>query len=442
MTQDRREDPREARRWALYGWANHGWVTTVSTVLIGPWLLALATHHRSGSATLFSVGPFGVRADAYPSLMISLAAVAQLFVLPPVGALVDRTRSRRRWLVLACLAGSAVAASLAATSGTDWLAAGLLFIAGTVVFGASDIAYNSFLPEIAPAGRRDAVSSLGFAYGYTGAGVLLAVNLALIALHGPLGIAKSTAVRVCFISAGVWWAGFGVWALRGVREWQGASRGEHGPWRQLWAGLRLLGSMRTTRRYLLAYLLFADGISSVIALSSTYITHELFGNSATRASTFLFTLILLIQFIAVAGSLVLARLAARFGAQRTIMGSLVVWCLIIIYAYAVLRTKAEAVGLGVVMGLVLGGSQALARSLYSQLIPAGLEATFFGLYEVANEGTAWIAPLLFTVVVNATGSYRQAILSLLVLFVAGSILLARTRLEPIAADGGVAQGRR
>jgi UMF1 family MFS transporter len=441
------EDRGEVRRWALYGWANHGWATTVSTVLIGPWLLALATAHRSGSATLFTVGPWTVRADAYPPLMISLAAVAQLLVLPAAGARADGAGSRRRWLTVACLAGSAVAASLAATSGSDWLAAGLLFITGTVIFGASDIVYNSFLPRIAPPHRRDFVSSLGFAYGYTGAGLLLAADLALIAAHHPLGISKATAVRACFVSAGLWWAGFGVWALRGVRE---RPRLPDGAPETVWpAGrrprlrdaARFLRCLPETRRYLIAYLLFADGISSVIALSSTYLTHELFGDSAARAATFLFALILLIQFIAVAGSLLLARIARRLGAKRTVLLSLIAWTLIILYAYALLHTKAQAVGLGVAIGLVLGGSQALARSLYSQLIPLGLEATFFGLYEVANEGTAWIAPLLFTIVVDATGSYRQAILSLLTLFVAGGLMLARTRLPGTARPAPSARAK-
>ena len=193
--------------------------------------------------------------------------------------------------------------------------------------------------------------------------------------------------------------------------------------------MRLLSSMPQTRRYLIAFLLFSDAISAVIALSSTFITHELFDDSASRASSFLFELILVIQFVAIGGSLLFARIASRLGAKRTILIGLAGWCLIILYSYAELHTKADAVVVGLAIAIVLGGTQALARSLFSQLVPAGLEATFFGLYEVANEGTSWIAPLLFTIVVDATGSFRQAILSLLVLFVAGGGLLALTNVE-------------
>ena len=180
---------------------------------------------------------------------------------------------------------------------------------------------------------------------------------------------------------------------------------------------------------MIAYLLFSDAISAVIGLSSTFITHELFGDSASKAATFLFALILLIQFVAMGGAVLAARIAARIGAQRAILASLTVWCLLILYTYLELHSKLQAVAVGIAIGIVLGGSQALARSLWSQLVPVGQEATYFGLYEVANEGTSWAAPLLFTIVVNATGSFRQAILSLLVLFIAGGVLLALTDLD-------------
>lgn len=423
------DDRREVRGWSMYAWANHGWVTTVGTVLIGPWLLTLATHHGTDRTVLFRIGPLVLHADAYPSAVISTAALLQLLVLPAIGAMADSARSPRRWVMAACLAGSAVAALLATSSGREWLYAGLLYLGGTVIFGASDIVYNSFLPKIASPQRRDTVSSMGFAYGYTGAGVLLAIDLAFIDLHKALGISRAAAVRGSFVSAGIWWAGFGVWALRRLRDRPPPARGSVGtPWQRLAQAVNMLRSLPFTRRYLAAYLLFADAISAVISLSATFITHELFHNSASAASGFLFALILAIQFIAMGGSLLFGRIASVLGAKPTILIGIVVWCAIIAYAYGDLHTKADAVGVGIAIGVVLGGTQSLARSLYSQLVPTGLEATFFGIFEVANQGTSWIAPLLFTVVVDVTGSFRQAILSLMVLFVGGGLLLAATKI--------------
>ena len=424
-------DRREVSGWSMYSWANHGWETTVSTVLIGPWLLALATEHRPGSATLFSVGGLHLKAESFPSFVVTLAALAQLVVLPSLGAASDRLAARRRWLSGACVAGSAIAVLLAATSGGQYVVAGALFIVGSLAYGGSNVLYNAYLPEIASPTERDSISSRGFAYGYVGGGILLAANLGLLLAHHDIGLSKPTAVRICFVSAGAWWAGFGLWSLRRLRDQRRPVdlSGPTGPRSSTRETIRLVGRMPQTRRYLVAYLLFSDAISAVIGLSSTFITHELFGNSASRAATFLFALILLIQFVAMTGAVAFARLAARFGTKRVLLSSLAVWCLVILYTYAALNSKAQAVAAGVVIGIVLGGSQALARSLWSQLIPPGREAAFFGIFEVANEGTAWIAPLLFTLVVNATGSYHQAILSLLILFVTGAGVLALTDLE-------------
>ncbi len=433
------DDRRELSAWALYSWANHAWVTTVGTVLIGPWLLALAGNAAGAGGTLFSVLGWHLHPDAYPSLVIAVAALLQVVTLPALGAAADALNAKRRLLMLTCGAGSVITALLATTGGSAWLYAGVLFLAGNVVFGATDVVYNAFLPQISSAGERDRVSSRGYAVGYLGAGLLLALNLVTLRLHGALGIGETTAVRACYVTAALWWAVFGAVAIARIRE-RGAAR--PGPGRvgmglaELRATVAELRNRPHTTRYLLGYLFFSDAISAVIALSSTYITHELFASNASAAAPFLFSLILLIQFIAVVGSLLFARVAAHIGTKNAVLAALVVWCLVIVYAYAALHTKTEAVAMGVVIALVLGGSQALARSLYSQMVPRGREATFFGFYEVCDRGTSWIAPLLFTLVVNATGSFRQAILSLIALFVLGFVLVAATNVDRARAEGG------
>lgn len=435
MTAQPVDDRREVARWSLYAFANHGWVTTVGTVLIGPWLLTLAKHDAgSGRATLFSIGPWHLSASAYPSFVFAAAALVQVAVLPALGASADALSAKKRILWVTCGFGSFLAALLGTTGGSAWLLAGLIYLVGTVVFGASDTVYNAFLPQMVSPERRDATSSRGFAIGYLGAGTLLAINLAILHFHHALGISQETAVRLCYLSAGLWWVIFGYAGISGLHERGAASSGATHGLRELRAALRQLRGMQHAARYLVGYLFFSDAISAVIGLSSTYITHELYDDNATRASTFLFSLILLIQFIAMGGSLLFARVARRIGTKNAILVTLVVWCFVILYAYLSLHTKAQAVAMGVVLGVVLGGSQALSRSLFSQMVPRGREATFFGLYEVCDRGTSWIAPLLFTIVVNATGSFRQAILSLLVLFVAGIAFLISTDVDRARAE--------
>jgi UMF1 family MFS transporter len=421
------DDQREIHRWAMYSFANHGWVTTVGTVLIGPWLLALGKKAAgSNHATLFNLFGWHLSAAAYPSFVIAVAALLQVLVLPALGASADALSAKKRFLFLTCALGSFLTGLLATTGGSMWLYAGILFLLGNVVFGATDVVNNAFLPQLASAERRNAVSSHGFAIGYLGAGLLLALNLALLKLHGTLGISQAVAVRICFLEAALWWLLIGFWAISGLTE-HGAVTGKAGHgFGELREALRQLRAMPNAFRYLLAYLFYSDAISAVIGLSSTYITHELYNDSATKASSFLFELILLIQFIAIGGSLLFARIARIFGTKRTIVIALVIWCFVIIYAYVSLRSKTEAVAMGVLIAIVLGGSQALSRSLYSQMVPRGREATFFGLYEICDQGTSWMAPLLFTLVVNETGSFRQAILSLIALFVVGLVLLLFT----------------
>ncbi|MDP9416649.1 MAG: MFS transporter, partial [Actinomycetota bacterium] len=195
---------------------------------------------------------------------------------------------------------------------------------------------------------------------------------------------------------------------------------------------RELRRLPLTARYLAAFLLFNDAIQAVVALSSVFLTQELYvaaGRPAEEATTFLLALVLLIQVVAIAGAFVFARLAGRIGAKRAILVSLAGWIGVVVYAYAALRTHAQAWALGVVIAIVLGGSQALARSLFSRMVPAGRQTSFFAVYELAERGTAWVGTLTFAVVLDLTGSYRLALLSLLVLFVTGGGILAATDTE-------------
>ena len=367
----------------------------------------------------------------------------QVLALPVLGAAADRAGDARRPLGACAVLGGAATTALLLTGGDDWLVAGLLFGLANVAAGASQVLYNALLLDVCPPDGRDRLSSRGYAWGYAGGALLLVANLAVVVGHDAFGLSQGLAVRLSLASAGVWWAGFGLVAVRLLRPEAAAGAGppgrEAGPDPEVAAAApSTVGALRdavaelrrlpVTLRFLVAYLLYNDAISAVITLSAVFITQELFvarGEAEDDAAPFLLALVLLIQVVAVGGALAFGRLAGRTGAQRAVVISLVGWIGVVLYAFALLDSLPGAVALGVVIGLVLGGSQALSRSLFSRLLPDGREASFFGFYEIAARGTSWLAPLLFGLVLDLTGSYRLAILSLLVLFVAGLALLVR-----------------
>jgi UMF1 family MFS transporter len=309
-------------------------------------------------------------------------------------------------------------------SGNLYLLGGLLFIIANVCFGASIVFYNSFLPEIATEDQSDKVSSRGYAYGYFGGGLLLALNLILVLGAESFGISAGMAVRLSFLSAALWWGGFAIITFRRLKTREAAKALPPGQ-NYLTAGFVELGStFKELRRlpyslkFLIVYLIYNDGIQTVIFASSVFLEQELFRGPNP---TFLLSIFLVVQFVAVLGALLFERLAYIIKTKNAILVSLFLWACVVIYAYGFLHNTYQAWVMAIVIAIVLGGSQALSRSLFSRMIPAGREASFFGIYEVSERGTSWMGPLLFSIVVARTGSYRQALLSLIVFFVVGLV---------------------
>ena len=201
--------------------------------------------------------------------------------------------------------------------------------------------------------------------------------------------------------------------------------------------LRELRRLPQTFRYLVAYMLYNDGIQTVISIASVFLAQELFvARGLPTNESFLIGLVLMIQFVAFAGALLFERIARVVGTKNAILITLVLWSAVLIYGYGFLQTTGQAWAMGALIGIVMGGSQALSRSLFSRMIPAGREASFFGLYEISERGTSWIGPLIFGIVAGVTNSYRQAILSLIVLFLAGMLLLFVTDTAEASREAG------
>jgi UMF1 family MFS transporter len=424
---------REILGWTMYDWANSAFSTTVVTTFLGPYLLSLA--EEQGGVNLFG---FIVEPAAFFPACVSLSVVLQVFFLPLLGAIADYSNLKKRMMMLFAYIGAGATVALFLVQGDLVVLGGLLFIIANLSFGAAVIFYNAFLPEIARPEERDSVSSRGFALGYLGGGLLLLANLVLFNVMSA-NDQGGLAVRISLASAGLWWFLFTfLFPQRRLKQRrpsrtlpEGESYLSHGV-KQLRSTLReLINENPMSLRFLIAYLVYNDGIQTVIAISTSFAADELAVSSSTLA-----ILVLVIQFVAVGGALFFDRVARRVGTKRAIMISLVIWAAIVIFAFGFLYEEWQLWILGVAVALVLGGSQALSRSLFSQMIPTGREAEYFGFYEISERGTSWIGPIVFAIAVQLTGSQRVAIVSLIIFFIAGLLLLSRVNIREAIREAG------
>ncbi len=416
MTHDRK---REQRSWYIYDWGNSAFASTVLTLFLGPYLTSIAKA-AAGADGLVYPGGIPVDPRAWWGYLVSASVILQVLVLPLVGTVADRSANKKGLLGVLALTGAGATAALFFVQGTAYLFGGLLFLIANVAFGASIVVYNSFLPEIAEPEERDSVSSKGWGIGYLGGGLGLAVNLVRFPKAKDIGITEGLAVRISLASAGVWWGLVSVVALAGLRNRAPVREGSTS------APLQFLKTLSGMRRYpqtltfLLAYLLYNDAVQAVIAMAAQFGNDELKIPMATMTGV-----ILMVQFLAFGGAVLFNFVSKRMGTKPAIVTSLVIWTGTVFAMYAFVRGTTGFVIAAAVVALVMGGTQALSRGLFSQMIPQGREAEYFGVYEISDKGTSWLAPLVFALALQFTGNYRVAILSLLVFFIAGMLVLLR-----------------
>jgi MFS transporter, UMF1 family len=440
------ERHREQRAWYFYDWANSAYVTTVATVLFAPYLTAVAERAACGPGvsddnpchTDLQILGLNVSPGSLVFYVVPLATVLSAVLLPIVGAVADRSGSKRRLLAGFAWAGSLAAGAMFLVTGSNWQLGAVLLLVANTCLASSLVVYDAILCEIATPDERDAVSSRGWALGYFGGALLLSVNLAVVALHDTFGLSEGMAVRLSLLSAAVWWAGFTWIPYRGlrdrlpvdpVRESGGLGRQSFG---QLRDTLRHLRGYPMTLTFLLAYLFYNDGIQTVIVSASTFGEKELGFETSVLIAT-----ILLVQFVAFFGALLFGRLAGRYGSRMTILAGLAIWMLVVTIGFFLPREEiVPFLAMAVLIGVVLGGTQALSRSFYSQLIPKGREAEYFSLYQACERGTSWFGTLLFGLVHQWTDSYRPAIFALIVFFVVGMVLLLRVDARRGIAEAG------
>jgi UMF1 family MFS transporter len=437
-------DKREIFGWAMYDWANSAFSTTVGTVFLGPFVASLAAQAAEafpdGMARLAGIP---IAPDSFFPYCVSISVGLQVLFLPILGAIADYSHLRKQMMRLFAIIGAVATIALFFTTAPVWWLGGLLYMIANLAFGAALVFYNAFLPDIASEDQRDRVSSYGWAMGYLGGGLLLVANLALYMLSDTIGIPEDLAVRINLASAGVWWLGFSFFTwirLRTRRAARPLPKGESYAsvgFKQLWSTVKEMKNYPETLKFLIAYFLYNDGIQTVIAVSATFAAAPLLRGGLEIGQSDLTIVILMIQFVAFFGALLWGRLAGRIGAKRSIVFSLFIWAGVVIYAYGGMYGEtrlAQFFVLGGFIALVMGGSQAISRSLFAQMIPAGREAEFYAFYEVSERGTSWIGPLIFGLVNQVFGSLRPAILSLIFFFVAGLIVLPMVDTSKAIAD--------
>lgn len=417
--------PKQIFGWVMYDWANSAYITTVVVAVLPAYFAAVIVPKEG-----ILLGGIAYNPTTLWGITISLAAFLVLLCAPILGAIADFSGAKKKFLMAFCYTGSLAAILLFfCQAGDVWLTL-FLFLIAQIGFVGANIFYDAFLPEIASEDKMDWVSGQGFAYGYIGGGLQFALSLGLIAGHQFLGISETLAVRLALVMAGLWWAGFSlitVWNLKEAKSTEVLPREyQHLP---PWKGYLQVGMIRTVVTFkkirlfrhllifLIAYMIYSNGIQTVINMATIYGQQEL----GFTTNVLMITL-LVIQFVSVAGALICSKLAEKISAKTMLMITLVGWSFIVIYAYF-MQTATEYFILGGLVGIVLGGSQALSRSLYGAMIPPTAAAEFYGFYSIFNKGSAILGPLLFAVINQFTNTARNSILSLIIFFILGLILL-------------------
>lgn len=403
--------------WAFYDWANSAYATTVMAGFFPVFFKEYWSAGVSAGQSSFHLG-----------LANSIASLVIVLLAPLLGAIGDRGRSRKRFLAVGAGIGIAATAGLFFLGLGEWKAAAVLYTVATIGFSASLIFYDSLIVSVAGGRRYDTVSAFGFALGYLGGGILLGLNVLMTVYPGWFGFAGVTeAVRFSFITVAVWWLVFSLPLFLWVAEppGTGAVHGlamVRGGFRQLLGTFREIRRVRMAFLFLLAYWCYIDGVDTVVRMAVDY------GLALGFGSQDLLLALLLTQFVGFPAAVVFGRLGERYGPKRGIYLGLAVYVGVVFYA-SQMESVIEFYVLAVAVGLVQGGVQALSRSLYARLIPPEKAGEFFGFFNMLGKFAAVVGPVMVGWTSAATGEPRLSMLTLLLLFGVGALVLTRVDVE-------------
>ena len=403
--------------WALYDWANSAFATTVMAGFFPIFFKAYWADPGNPQQSTFYLG-----------LGNSFASVIVAALAPFLGAIADKGSAKKRLLMLFAFLGVIMTGGLWFVQQGNWPFAILFYILGAVGFSGGNIFYDSLLPGIASPRKVDFVSSLGFALGYIGGGLLFLVNVLMYLQPALFGIPDgATAIRLSFLSVSIWWAVFSIPILLFVEEPEvedsvGLARAVTSGWRQLVETLKDIRHLKVVMLFLLAYWFYIDGVDTIIRMAVDY------GTSLGFSSGSLITALLLVQFVAFPSALIYNYFASKVGIKNGILTAIGAYAAFTFLAFF-MKTEQHFYLLAVAVGLFQGGIQALSRSFYSRIIPEKKAGEFYGFYNMLGKFAAILGPLLMGTVTLVSGSNRIGILSIIVLFVVGGVLFYKVDLK-------------
>ena len=411
---------RDLRAWALYDLANSAFQTTIIAAVFPIYYNRVVAQDLPGAT-----------ATSRFAWATTIAILIVAVVAPLLGAIADFAAMKKRLLAIFLAIGALAAVAMFWVERGDWMLALILFVIGNVGVAGSIVFYESLLPHLVSQDQLDRVSSAGYAIGYLGGGVLLAINLLMIQKPGLFGIPDAgVATRLTFVSVGVWWALFSIPLFRHVPEPARQLEADEQPTASLLATgwRRLLETFQELRRYrqafimLLAFLLYNDGIQTMIRMATTY------GSEIGLPENAMITALLMTQFIGVPAAFAFGAMAERIGAKVAVFGGLAVYCVIALLGYY-MTSSTHFFVLALLVGLVQGGTQALSRSLFASMIPRHKSSEFFAFFSVFERYAGVLGPAVFAWVVSRSGSGRNAILSVVAFFIIGGFILTFVDVE-------------
>jgi len=404
------------RSWMMYDWANSAFATTMMAAVLPIYYLTVAASNLPEHL-----------ATSYWGFTQTIAMIIVAVISPILGAIADSSRSKVRFLRVFAYMGVLACLLMAFTGNGTYLFVSVCYILGVIGFSGGNTFYDSILTDVAPLDKRDEISSKGYMFGYIGGGVLLAVNIVMLEMWDKVGFPdKLVATQAVFVTVAVWWFLFSLPIFRHVKD-KGAERKQpvsfyaQEGFRRVFTTFRHIRQYPELLKYLVAFWFFNDGISTIISMATIY------GKTIGIGTSHLIIALLITQFVGIPFTFLFGKIASKIGSKRALYASLSIYVLVVFLGYF-MTNAIHFYALAFVVGMVQGGSQSIARSIYSKLVPAGRTSEFFGFLSLSDKVSASLGPALFGLVTLLTGSARLAILSLLVFFIVGIFMLTRVNL--------------